>query len=94
MNVSSIAVKTESGHLNDVVDKINQVDLCEVHFHDSDGKIVVTIEGESISDQMEKLKIIQGIPFVFSANLSYSYCEDELTQALKQMNQHQSPGHD
>jgi nitrate reductase NapD len=76
----------KGGILCDVVNNINEVDLSEVHFHDSDGKIVVTIEGESISDQMEKLKIIQGIPFVFSANLSYSYCEDELTQALKQMN--------
>lgn len=82
MNVSSIVVKTTTEHLKEVIDNINAVDLCEVHFYDSEGKIVVTIEGESINDQMERMKKIQNIPFVFSANLSYSYCEDELTEAL------------
>jgi nitrate reductase NapD len=83
MNVSSIVVKTKIEHLQHVIDSINAVDFCEVHFYDSDGKIVITIEGENIDEQMERLKQIQGIPYVFSASLSYSYCEDELTEGLK-----------
>ncbi len=85
MNVSSIVVKTTAEHLQEVMDNINKVDLCEVHFSDPEGKIVVTVEGESISEQMERMKVIQNIPFVFSANLAYSYCEDEVADAAEQI---------
>ncbi|MBI4826850.1 MAG: chaperone NapD [Nitrospirae bacterium] len=82
MNVSGIVVKTAKEHLQDVIERINSIGYCEVHFHDPDGKIVATIEGDSINDQTERLKQIQNIPFVFSASLSYSYCEDEISEAL------------
>lgn len=82
MNVSSIVVKTTAEHLQQVINIINTYELCEVHFCDPDGKIVATIEGESISEQMVSMKIIQSIPFVFSASLAFSYCEDELTSSL------------
>ena len=82
MNVSSIVVKTASEHMDNVIKDINAMDLCEVHFSDKEGKIVVTIEGENIENQMESMKSIQSIPFVSSANLVYSYCEDELTESL------------
>ena len=85
MNVSSIVVKTDQEHLQEVMDSINEIDLCEVHFYDSEGKIVVTIEGESIDEQMERMKKIQAIPNVVSANLSYSYTEDEVAAGLDQI---------
>ena len=90
MNVSSIVVRTTPDHIDEVKEKINSLDRCEVHFHDSHGKIVATIEGESIIGQMEDLKYIQGIPFVYSANVSYVYCEDELTDALEEMKDQKS----
>ena len=85
MNVSSIVVRTVPEHMDNVINNINSIDFCEVHFSDKEGKIVVTIEGENIDEQMQRMKKIQGIPNVFSANLSYSYCEDELTEALRQI---------
>ncbi len=88
MNVSSIAIKTEPEHLEDVIADINSVDFCEVHFYDTDGRVVITIEGESIQDQMNTLKRIQEIRFVLSANLVYSYCEEELKEAKGQIDGH------
>ena len=82
MNVSSIVVKTVQEHIESVTKDINAMDLCEVHFSDKEGKIVVTIEGESIGNQMESMKSIQALPNVANANLVYSYCEDELAEAL------------
>ena len=82
MNVSSIVVKTTAEHLQEVMDNINAVEFCEVHFSDSDGRIVVTIEGESIEEQMERMKKIQSMAHVYCASLSYSYCEEELAPAL------------
>ncbi|MDO8281538.1 MAG: chaperone NapD [Thermodesulfovibrionia bacterium] len=88
MNVSSIVVKTDKEHLPEVIKKINTVGFCEVHFHDPDGKIIATIEGDNIHDQTERLKQIQNIPFVYSAGLSYSYCEDEVAKALGEIEGH------
>ena len=85
MNVSSIVVKTLPEHMDNVIKNINSIDFCEVHFSDKEGKIVVTIEGHSINEQMENMKSIQGLPFVSSANLVYSYCEDELISAMDQI---------
>ena len=85
MNVSSIVVKTDQEHLQEVMDNINEIGLCEVHFYDSEGKIVVTIEGNNIDEQMQKMKEIQKIPFVHTASLSYSYCEEELAAGLEQI---------
>ena len=87
MNVSSIVVKTSPEHMQGVIDMINSYDLCEVHFKDDDGRIVVTIEGENIEEQMKSLGTIQNIPEVFNANLMFSYCEEELTEALEQIDQ-------
>lgn len=91
MNVSSIVVKTTKDRLPEVIAGINSIDFCQVHFHDADGKIVATIEGENINDQMERLKVIQAIPFVFSAGLSFSYCEDELIRSLEEIEGHKLP---
>jgi len=85
MNISSIVVQTSVEHLQKVIDYINALDSCEVYFNDAEGKIIATIEGESISEQMDRMMVIQRIPFVFSANLAYSYCEDELTNVLGQI---------
>ena len=82
MNVSSIVVKTMPEHKDSVINRINAIDFCEVHFSNKEGKIVVTIEGESIGNQMESMKSIQALPDVMSANLAYSYCEEELAEAL------------
>jgi len=85
MNVSGIVIKTKPEHMQEVMDKVNAIDLCEVHFFDPNGQIIATIEGNSIDAQMERLKLIQGVPHVFTANLAYTYCEDELTRAIGQI---------
>jgi len=75
MNVSSIVVRTATENMNTVMTEINSIDLCEVHFNDNQGKIVVTIEGESVHDQIELMKRIQDLPFVLNANLMFSYSD-------------------
>ena len=75
MNVSSIVVRTATENMSTVMTEINSIDLCEVHFNDNQGKIVVTIEGESVHDQIELMKRIQDLPFVLNANLMYSYSD-------------------
>lgn len=83
MNVSSIIVKTSPEHLRNVAAEINSVTGCEVHFHDETGRIVATIEGRTIGEEMNTLKSVQNIPNVFYANLMYSYSEDELMETME-----------
>ena len=73
MNISSIVVRTMPENMNTVMHDINSIDLCEVHFHDEKGKIVVTIEGNSVYDQVERMMRIQNMPLVLNANLMFSY---------------------
>ena len=82
MNVSSIIVKTSGENMKDVMDKINSMEYCETHYTDPNGKIVVTIEGESIDRQVSLMKRIINMPSVYGASLAYSYCEDELSDSL------------
>ena len=82
MNVSSVIVRAAKENIERVIHDINAVEFCEVHFYDPGGKIVATIEGESIHEQMESMKQIQNLPDVFSVNLSYSYCEEEVAGAI------------
>ena len=77
MNVSSIVVKTAPENMKTVMAGIKSLDFCEVHFYDEQGRIIATIEGESIHDQIEIMKRIQNMPFVLHADLAYAYCENE-----------------
>jgi len=81
MNVSSIVVQTRPEHCDALRQILEDGDLCEVHFHDEKGRIIVTIEAQSVSDEIANLTKIQALPNVIAADMSYSYSEDELDKA-------------
>jgi len=81
MNVSSIVIKTSPEHLKDVLESLNSSDFCETHFHDELGRIIVTIEGVDVGEEMKKLKLLQKTDRVLSAEMVYSYSEGELEKA-------------
>jgi nitrate reductase NapD len=79
MNISSIIVKTLPKNYDAVWLNLQESDLCEVHFGDKEkGIIIITIEGECVEEEIEKLRQIEEMPFVISAEMHMSYCEEEL----------------
>ena len=86
MNVSSVIVMTSPEHVDGVISQINALAGCEVHFSDNSGRIVVTIEGRTLGEEMQTLKSLQDLSHVMCANLSYSYSEDELIEAMAHFN--------
>lgn len=86
MNVSSLVIKTAPEHVEKVIDMLKASGLCEVFFHDTSGKIIVTIEGKDVSEEMRKLKDIQALAHVASADLVYSYSEHEVMEDLGKIN--------
>jgi nitrate reductase NapD len=77
MNISSVVVRSAPENLGAVLESLRASGLCEVHFHDDSGKIIVTLEGDNIGEEMAKMRDIMNLPHVLSATLAYSYSEDE-----------------
>ena len=78
MNISSIIVRVKPGHLEEVKEHLLKVDNCEHHLDDGTSSIVVTLEGDGVEEEVAGLKLIQSIPAVISAEMAFSYSEDEL----------------
>ena len=86
MNVSSIVVQVLPQHVEDVLEVLKNAQFCDYHFHDEDmGKIIVTVEGEGVDDEIKNLKIIQSVQHVIAADMMMSYSEDELDAEIKKL---------
>ncbi|MBW6488119.1 chaperone NapD [Sulfurimonas sp.] len=78
MNISSIVVKTVPKYLEEVVQSLKDCGACDYHMHDELGRVIITIEGEGVAEELEKLRIIEAIPHVITADMQMAYSEDEL----------------
>ena len=79
MNISSIIVKTKPENYDAVWLNLQESELCEVHFGEKEkGIIIITIEGENVEEEISKLLQIEEMPFIISADMHMSYCEEEL----------------
>jgi len=78
MNISSIVVQTTPKFLDGVLAELKAAEYCDYHFHDEMGRIIVTIEGEGVEEEIAKLTRIQEMPHVVAADMSFAYSEDEL----------------
>ena len=83
MNISSIIVQTLPKHINEVVESLKNCDVCDYHMHDDLGRIIITIEGNSVQEELKKLKVIENIPHVMSADMQMAYSEDELSSHME-----------
>ncbi len=83
MNISSIVVTTSPKNLKQVIKQLEESGLCEIHFIDEKGKIIITIEGENVGEEVAKVKAIEEMPYVLTADLMYSYSEEELANAIE-----------
>ena len=83
MNISSIVVQTRPEYVEEVVENLKKSGVCDYHFHDAKGRIIVTIEGEGVSEELKKLRVIESIPRVIAADMQMSYSEDELDEHIE-----------
>ncbi len=78
MTISSIVVQTTPDRIEKLVELIKKSELCDYHLHDEKGRIIITVEGKGVEQEIEKLQKIQKFDGVISAEMVYSYSEDEL----------------
>ncbi|RLA78619.1 MAG: nitrate reductase [Epsilonproteobacteria bacterium] len=86
MNVSSIVVQCLPKWIDEVVETLKNTPECDYHMHDEKGRIIITIEGEGVSEELTKLKVIEAIPHVIAADMQMAYSEDELDEHMEVIN--------
>ncbi len=79
MNISSVVVKCAPQFLSELLARLKESGVCEVYSHDENGRIVVIIEGETTEQESERLRMIQALPHVLSAEMVYAYSESEFS---------------
>ena len=78
MNVSGILVIASPGHVDEVCETLGAMTGIDVHYIDNDsGRIVITQEAETISDEVEGLKRIRTLPHITLAEMSSHYFEED-----------------
>ena len=82
MNISSIVVQTKPEFLDEVIKSLKASGVCDYHMHDDLGRIIITIEGNGVQEELKKLKVIEGIPHIISADMQMSYSEEELNNHI------------
>ena len=84
MNISSIIIRTRPEHYDAVWINLQESNICDVHFGDKEkGIIIVTIEGECVEEEIAKVRELEEMPFVISADMHMSYCEEELEKMIE-----------
>jgi len=86
MNVSSVVMQCNSKNYDSVKEWCENSEICDFHFGDkAKGKIIVTIEGEDVGEEIEKIKKLQTAPYVISADMMMTYQEDMLDEEIKRV---------
>ena len=83
MNISSIVVQTLPKYIDSVIENLKKSGVCDYHMHDEKGRIIITIEGKNVEEELKKLKVIEAIPYVSSADMQMSYSEEELANHME-----------
>jgi len=86
MNISSIVVQTVPKYLDEVVKSLQECEVCDYHMHDEKGRVIITIEGNGVKEELEKLRVIEAIPHVVAADMQMAYSEDELDEHMEVLN--------
>ncbi len=85
MNISSIVVQTLPQNVDKVIQSLKDSGVCDYHLHDPKGKIIVTVEGKDVEEEIEKLVAIQILPDIIAADMMMTYQEDQLDEEIKKL---------
>lgn len=78
MNISSVVVFFNMDKEERIKAEIEGIENCEMHLNTGDGRLIVTLEGQSVDDEVRMLGQLKKIDGVISADMIFAYAEDEL----------------
>lgn len=86
MNISSIVVQVNRDNYDKLTALLKESEICDYHFGDKEkGKIIITIEGKDVGEEIEKLVQIQQMPRVIAADMMQTYQEDMLDEEIEKL---------
>jgi nitrate reductase NapD len=78
VNVSGVLVVVPAAETDAAVEALGALPGVEVHHaHPETGRVVVTLEAESVYDEVEGLRRIKALPGVVLAEMVYHYFEED-----------------
>ena len=85
MNISSIVVQVKPENYDAVKEDLEASGVCEYHFGEKEkGKMIVTVEGSGVEEEIKKLVHIQQTKNVLAADMMQTY-QEELEGAIKEL---------
>ena len=85
MNISSIVVQVKPENYENVKESLEASGMCEYHFGEKEkGKMIVTVEGKDVEEEIKKLVHIQQTGGVLAADMMQTY-QEELEGAIKEL---------
>ena len=78
LNVSSLIVMCKPEDISRLQEEIEKIPNAQCHYSDKNGKIVVTLETESIDEEICLLRQIEKLQGVVLAQMIYAYHNAEL----------------
>ncbi|MBI2570552.1 MAG: chaperone NapD [Candidatus Schekmanbacteria bacterium] len=71
--LSALLVRAHPQALDAVATRLQELPWLRVHFRDGQGRIIVTIEGETVGDEIARVTALQQTPGVLSVDLINHY---------------------
>jgi len=85
MNISSIVVQVLPKNYDTLKEELEAGGICDYHFGDKEkGKMIVTIDGTGVEEEIKKLVQIQQTKNVLAADMMQTY-QEELEGAIKKL---------
>ncbi len=78
MNIASLLVETKPENLEPLIRKVSGFPWAEVHHTEKEGRMIITVEGETSGDDVANFKTIKSLPEVISTSM-IEYCFEEDT---------------
>ncbi len=75
MTISGIVMACRSEDLQATASAVDALAWADVHYTDPRGRLVVTIEAADVDESIDRLKKLQSLPGVLTADLA-QYCID------------------
>ena len=82
MNISSIVVQTLPKYLDSVIENLKNLAFVIIHMHDEKVELLLQLKVKCRRGT-KKLKVIEAIPYVSSADMQMSYSEEELSNHME-----------
>lgn len=77
MMISGVLVAARPEHQSQVRTEVEAFPWAEVHHHDPDGRLVITIEADDTEQAMARLREVKELPRVVLAEMVEHYVDDK-----------------